>query len=73
MTTIGSVASIPLISFSEAEKIDLAEIVEKIKKRKISEKKALKIIDNIIFDNLALSDEARLKIHAFCSDLTHLV
>ena len=73
MTTIGSVASIPLISFSAAEKIDFAEIVEKIKKRKISKKKALKIIDNIIFDNLALSDEARLKIHTFCSDLTHLV
>lgn len=73
MTTIGSVAAIPLISFSGAEKIDLAEIFEKIKKRKISEKKALKIIDNIIFDNLALSDEARLKIHTFCSDLTHLV
>lgn len=73
LTTIGNVSSIPLPSFGKSEKQKLSSISSQVLSGNLTVNRAITQIEGIIEEFLRLTQETRIIIRHFCSDITHLV
>jgi len=72
MITSGYVSKIPIINLSNKSKVRLGEIAQSAYTNKVSPKyldKIIQDIDTILFEELQLSNEIKIEIQHFASNL----
>lgn len=73
ITTIGNVASLPIIPLSDAEKRSLGRISKQAINGKLAPADAVAKIDRIVYNSINASQKTRKIISQFCGDIIHLV
>jgi hypothetical protein len=73
MVTSGYISQIPVIPFSNQEKIKLSEIAINILESKLSIESGIKMINSLIYDTLGLNKNIVLKLEDFALNLNKRV